>query len=61
MYVFSRNNAEIKIESDDTLPSGETLILHNVIILVKLVLNKTWNHCCYNIFLEQCSYQLVKK
>ena len=61
MHVFSHNNAEIKIESDDTLPSGETLILHNVIILVKLVLNKTRNHCYYNIFLEKCSYQLAKK
>ena len=39
----------------------KTLILHNVIILIKSVLNKDKNHYCYKIFLEKCSYQLAKK
>ena len=36
------------------------MTLHNVIILIKLVLNEDKNHYCYNIFLEKCSYQLAK-
>ena len=37
------------------------LILHNVIIPIKSVLNKEKNQSYYNIFLEKCSYQLAKK
>ena len=37
------------------------LTLHNVIILIKSVLNKDQDHCCYNVFLGKYSYQLAKK
>ena len=37
------------------------LTLHDVIILIKSVLNKDKNYYYYNIFLEKCSYQLAKK
>ena len=60
-YVFSHNYAKIKIESYDSLPLEKTLSLHNVIILIKSVLNKNKNHYYYNIFLKKCSYQLAKK
>ena len=37
------------------------MTLHNVIILIKSVLNKDKNHYYYNTFLEKCLYQLAKK
>ena len=47
--------------SYDSLPIEKMLTLHNVIILIKSVLDK--DQCCYycNIFLEKCTYQLAKK
>ena len=35
--------------------------LHNVIKLIKSLVNRDNNHCNYKIFLEKCSYQLTKK
>ena len=60
-YVFSRNYAKVKIDSDDGLPLEKILSLHNVIIHIKSVLNKNKNHYYYKIFLEKCLYQLAKK
>ena len=57
--VFSYYYAKIKVDSYDSLPIEKILTLHNVIILIKLVLNKNKNHCYYNMFLEKCSYQLA--
>ena len=59
--VISHSYARIKVDSYDSLPLEKTLTLHNVIILIKLVLNKNQKHCYYNIFLEKCSYQIAKK
>ena len=53
-YVFSHNNAKLKIDLYDSYPLGKTLILHNVIILIESVFNKNQNHNYYNIFLEKC-------
>ena len=39
-YVFSHNYGKIKIDVDDDLPLGEMLTLHNIVILIKSVLNK---------------------
>ena len=50
-----------KIDSYDSLPLEKILVLHNVIILIKSVLNKDQNPYYYNIFLEECLYQLAKK
>ena len=59
---FSHYYAKIKVNSYDSLSLEETLTLHNVIILIKSVLNnKDQNHYYYNIFLEKCLYQLAKK
>ena len=60
-YIFSHYFAKIKVDSYDSLPIEKTLTLHNVIILIKSVLNKDKNHYYYKIFLEKCSYQLAKK
>ena len=60
-YIFSHYFAKIKVDSYDSLPIEKILTLHNVIILIKSVLNKDKNHYYYKIFLEKCSYQLAKK
>ena len=60
-YVFPLNYAKIKVDSYDSLPLEETLILHKIIIHMKSVLNKDLSHHCYNIFSEKGLYQLTKK
>ena len=60
IYVFSHNYAKIKVDSYDLLPREKPLTLHNIIILIKSVLNKDQNHYYYNIFLKQCLCQLAK-
>ena len=58
---FPHNYARIKIHSKDTLYLEKTLALHNIVLLIKSVLNKGQNHYSYNIFLEKCSDKLAKK
>ena len=60
-YIFSHYFVKIKFVSHDSLPIDKTLDLHNVVILVKSVLNKDKKHYYYKIFLEKCLYQLAKK
>ena len=50
-----------KIDSYDSLLLEKTLTLHNVIILIRSVLNKDQNHYYYDTFLEKCLYQLNEK
>ena len=59
--VFAHYFAKIKVDSYDSFPVEKTLTLHNVVILIKSILNKDQNHYYYKIFLEKCSYQLAKK
>ena len=54
-YIFSRYFAKTKVDSYDSLPIEKLLTLHNVIIIIKSVLNKDKNHYYYQIFLEKCS------
>ena len=54
---FSCDYAKIKIDLY-VLLLEEILTLHQVVILIKSVLNKNQNHYYYNIFLEKCSYQV---
>ena len=35
---------KIRINSDDDLPLEKTLNVHNVVILIRVVLNKVYNH-----------------
>ena len=48
-------------DSYDSLPLEKTLTLHNVIILIKSLVNKNQNHYYYNIFLERFLCQLAEK
>ena len=59
-YITSHYYVKIKVDSYDSFPTGKKLTLHNVIILIKLVLNKDQNYHYYDMFLEKCSYQEVK-
>ena len=42
------------------LPLEKTLILHDLMILIKSVLDKNQNHYYYNILSDKCSNQLSK-
>ena len=53
-YVSSLNYTKMKVDSYDSLPLEKIPTLHNVIILIKSVLNKYQNQYYYNIFLEKC-------
>ena len=52
-YVFSHYYMKIEVDSYDSLPIEKTLTLHNIIILIKSVLNKDQNHYYYSILLEK--------
>ena len=54
-------NISFLLLSSKSLPKEKILTLDNVIILIKLVINKDKNQYYYNILLEKCSYQLVRK
>ena len=43
-YTISHYFANIKVDSYDSLPIEKTLTLHNVIILIKSIVNKDKNH-----------------
>ena len=60
-YIFSHYFAQMKADSYDSLPIEKTLTLHNVIILMKSVLDKGKNHYYCKTILEKCLYQLAKK
>ena len=60
-FIFSHNFAKTKVDSYDSLPREKILALHNVLLLIKSVLNKDKNHYYYMIFLEKCFYQLAEK
>ena len=48
--------AKIRIDSYNYLPLEKILTFHNVIILIKSVVNENKNKYYYNIFLEKGSY-----
>ena len=54
---INHNFARIRIDSYDSLPIEKILTFHNVIILIKSVVNKNKNEYYYNIFLENVSYK----
>ena len=58
---FSHFFEKIQVDFCDSLHIEETMTFHNVIILIKSVLNKEKNHYYFKIFLENCSYQIAKK
>ena len=55
--IINHNFARIMIDSYNFLPVEETLTFHNVIIFIKLVVNKNENNYYCNIFLEKGSYE----
>ena len=59
-FFFFHYYAKIKVDSYN-FANRKKLTLRNVIIHIKLALNKDQNHHYKKIFLENCSYQLAKK
>ena len=54
---ISHNFGNIRIDSYNSLPIEKILTFHNVIILIKSVVNKNKNEYYYNIFLEKGLYK----
>ena len=54
---INHNFGKIRIDSCNSLPIEKTLTFHNVIVLIKSVVNKKKNEYCYNIFLEKDPYK----
>ena len=52
---INHNFEKIRIDSNNSLPVKKTLAFHNVIILIKSVVNKNKSKYYYNIFLEKGS------
>ena len=61
MFFFFHYYARMQVDSYGSLTIENTLIFHNIIILIKSALSKDQNHYYYNIFSEKCLYQLAKK
>ena len=53
----NHNFGKIRIDLYNSLPIEKILTFHNVIILIKSVVNKKKDEYYYNIFLEKCSYK----
>ena len=51
------NFARIRIDSYNSLPIEKALTFHNVMMLIKSVVNEHKNNYYYNIFLEKNSYK----
>ena len=54
---INHNFGKIRIDSYNSLPIEKILTFHNVIILIKSVVNKNKNQYYYNIFLESASHK----
>ena len=50
IYSISHNFGKIRIDSYNSLPIEKILTFHNVIILIKSVVNKNKNNHYYNVF-----------
>ena len=53
---INHNYGKIRIYSNNSLPIEKILTFHNVLILIKLVVNESKNNC-YNMFLEKGLYK----
>ena len=54
---INHNFGKIRIDSYSSSSMKKILTFHNVIILIKSVVNKNENKYCYNIVLEKGSYK----
>ena len=52
---YSHNYTKIKINLDDDLPFEKRLNVQNVVIIIKSVFNKNYNHYYYETFTQECS------
>ena len=59
-YVFSHHYAKINIDSGDDWSLEKTLNLHNIMMLIKSVVNQNQNHSHYNILLKNVLINQLK-
>ena len=52
--VYSHNFMKIKYISAEVLSLEKTLKMHNVVLLIKSIINKYYNHYYYQPLLENC-------
>ena len=57
----NHNFGKIRINSYNSLPIEKMLVFHNVIILLKSLVNKNKNNYYFNIFLEKGLYKHKSK
>ena len=57
IFVISHNYARIKVDSYNSILLEKPLTFHNVIILIKSVINKNQNHYYYKTFFKKCLYK----
>ena len=56
-YDVNHNFARIRIDSYNFLPIEKILTFHNIMILIKSVVNRNKNNYYFNTFLEKCLYE----
>ena len=56
-HSINYNFARIRIDLYNSLPIEKILTFHNVIILIKSIVNKNKNEYYYNVFLQKGSYK----
>ena len=54
---INHNFGKIRVDSSNSLPVERILTFHDVIILIKSVVNNHKNNYYYNIFLEKSLYK----
>ena len=57
MDSINHNFGKIRIDSSNSLPIEKILTFHNVIILIKSVVNKNKSEHYYSMFLEKGSFK----
>ena len=55
--IVNHNPVRIRTDLYNSLPIEKILTFHNIIILIKSVVNKNKNEYYYNIFLEKSLYK----
>ena len=55
--IINHNFRKIRIGSYNSLPFEKILTFHNIIIVIKFVVNKNKNNYYYNIYLEKGLYE----
>lgn len=59
--VYYHKYMKIKINSNDDLPLGKTLTMHNIVICIKFAFNNNYNYYYFQVVLQKCLNKLAEK